>query len=247
MTASYSSNYIIPIISAGPVLPPVDMVKTRPTEPEHPSPPLEESKCEYAATDLTEHIREKKLAPPPEFATYNFPDVVKERATVIWHGARLGSKRGKNRVRGLFFSLLSAHGQLGIVAVPNQIAKIVGLPTNMMQAAQKSCSVIRTGFDTEATTIYHTAVDFLPTYAGQLGITSDVATMMVQAAQKILTKDASLGERPPQVVAAAMIKYLLPFFSVVIDDKMFDTIVGLSQSTIKVALVEIAMADNKKA
>ena len=155
-------------------IPPINFVSTPSYSP--PSkivPPTvvkieEEKAIDYVGPDTL--LPEKKLSSPPEFVDLNFPDNVKERATVIWHLAALNGKRGMNRRLCILYAFITAHDELGIAIAPQLVATELGLPITSVQRALSLCNPLTTGYTPRKAVTYNTAIDLIPSYAEKLSI-----------------------------------------------------------------------------
>lgn len=172
----------------------------------------------------------------------NISEDVKLLADDIYRRLNLNTKRGRQRKKLMFYCVIKAYRELGIVCDPKIVAKEVGINMNEINKAINMGNEYSriSGSDNG---VYHKPQDFIPDYCKQLMLPDECKEEILKLTSEIINKQPSILENYPQVLAAAIILYYLTTHGVKIDIDEFSKIFLRSPVTIQKLVKVIADID----
>lgn len=177
-----------------------------------------------------------------DLSKYHFSDTINARANVIYGKMNNSTCRVNNRTCLLFFCVYNAHKELNLPVNVSDLGKTFGLKQGQIQKTNSKFSPNNTGYKPTYKVI--SALDYLPEYCDQLGISEYIEDIM-EYAKNILEKNPSLIQLVAQTVAAGLLKYYLTINGIVLEeDKQLSTVTSRSDTTIDSMSKTIAECDN---
>jgi transcription initiation factor TFIIIB Brf1 subunit/transcription initiation factor TFIIB len=128
----------------------------------------------------------------------NLPDDVRQTVMEIYHTLNTPIKRGRNRLKLLYYCVLKAYYSLGMICNPDELATKLGLNRNEISSALKLGSML----SNRGEEICYSPLDFLQLYAYALNL--DVVSVL-DTGRSILERNPHLNDNFPQVVACAIL------------------------------------------
>jgi transcription initiation factor TFIIIB Brf1 subunit/transcription initiation factor TFIIB len=164
-------------------------------------------------------------------------------ANDIYQQLNLTTKRGRQRRKLIFYCVIKAYRELGIVCDPKVVAKEVGIKTTDINKAMNIGNEYSRLSGNNNNGFYHKPQDFIPEYCKQLMIPEDCTQDILRLTSNIIEKQPSILENYPQILAAAIILYYLTTHGVNIDIEEFSRMFLRSPVTIQKLVKVIADVD----
>lgn len=173
-----------------------------------------------------------------------FTQDIKIRADLIYHTMNSTTHRGRRRKQLLFYCIYNACKELKVHYDPKYIANQIGITDGDMTKALSLFSEVQTGYST-STSGFTTPLDYIPDYCRQIGLTEEAIDDVNSLAIDIINKDKTLRDSFPHTVAAGILKYYTLIRGLKIDNKVYASVVGLSEATVSTIYRRISSIDNK--
>jgi len=176
-----------------------------------------------------------------DMSNFQIPDDIKYKADEIYSGLKLATKRGKRRRKVIFFCMFQAYQALGRPCDPKKLANVVGINPNEISKAFSLCSPLETGYYPSFQQLNF--VDFIPTYYHLTGLSESNLEDVIELGQSLSTKDTTLLDELPQIVAVSTLLYYMEINGVSCNTNFSDK-VGRSELTLSQMKKRIESIDN---
>lgn len=179
-----------------------------------------------------------------DFDPLPFTEDLKKTAESIYRQFKDPAKKSRYRNQLVFATLYYAHLELGIKKDPRSIAKIVGLSSQDVSNALSNFSETQTGYRPK--TAFFTVPDLIPGYCQDFGLNDEITDEILYVCGEILTRSPQLKNKPPQTVAAGIIRFFFEIYGIKAPPGKFLQVTHLSDATITAMYKQIAKIYNSK-